>query len=252
MKKIEIWLIGGFGNTLFQILFGEHLKSRGFNVIYVENLVKNNFLTKYILRWKIHEPIYNRILNSNELKNYNSLKCLLALVKFFISKCFGITFFGYAFERSDKNAKAHIGYYQSEHSVKKHNKELNKIKHKITSNFPKVENYNHVIHFRGKDTLNLKENVEILLKAVELFPEIVIVSDDYTTVKEIISKNNKIISRNSIEDFMILTTAKKVLICSDSTFSLWAGILNDNAKIYAPKKLINFIGNFNGKIEILS
>ena len=53
MKKI-IYLSGGFGNQLFQLMAASHLSSLNFNVFIDTSLVERNFITEKLLGWKIH------------------------------------------------------------------------------------------------------------------------------------------------------------------------------------------------------
>ena len=47
-KKVNLWLLGGFGNVLFQLFFARLLSNNNYKVILIDNLTSKNFLTRLI------------------------------------------------------------------------------------------------------------------------------------------------------------------------------------------------------------
>lgn len=53
----KIYLQGGFGNVLFQLVHYLSLRNNGHNPVFVDTLTKKNLITR-LLGWKIHDKIY--------------------------------------------------------------------------------------------------------------------------------------------------------------------------------------------------
>ena len=67
--------MGGFGNILFQIFASKILIENGRNVKFSDVLVKNNFITRTI-KWKIHQPLYGKLIKDSQFVNINSIFAL--------------------------------------------------------------------------------------------------------------------------------------------------------------------------------
>mgnify|MGYP001971546569 CR=1 FL=1 len=61
-SKKNIWLMGGFGNVLFQILAFNVLSKNNNSIFFVNVLTKKNTITKFI-GWTIHESLYDNLGN---------------------------------------------------------------------------------------------------------------------------------------------------------------------------------------------
>ena len=83
-KRIDIFLMGGTGNNLFQLALGSEFERRGYKVRYNTFLRKQNFATR-ILGWSIHEDkLINYFLESESTVSKLSFSELLKLVYTFI------------------------------------------------------------------------------------------------------------------------------------------------------------------------
>jgi len=253
MKRINIWLAGGLGNILFQLNFGQRLKEQNYDVNYITNLTENNFITQKILKWKIHEPIYQSLFSTIEWQRKSSLSAFWACLAFFLSKKFDITFFGYSWEKKTSRSTNVSGYFQGRKLIESSFSTIHKVALDMSMELIRNDDIREkeVIHFRGRDSLRLKENIDLLRKSIEKFPNLTIITDHFTLAKRY-APQQKIISENAINDFKKMIFATDVLICSDSTFSFWAAVMNNTAKIYAPKTLIDQFGNVNEKIELFN
>jgi hypothetical protein len=107
-----VWLIGGVGNNFFQFLLGEYLRDQGCQIRYVTNLVQENVITRNLLKWQIHEPLYREILLEDECENQKLIQSISSIFLFYMSKLLGKSFLGYAYDLPGINARFFLGYYQ--------------------------------------------------------------------------------------------------------------------------------------------
>ena len=61
-SKKNIWLMGGFGNVLFQILAFNVLSKNNNSTFFANVLTKKNTITKFI-GWTIHESLYDNLID---------------------------------------------------------------------------------------------------------------------------------------------------------------------------------------------
>jgi|TARA_B110000879_G_C11036244_1_gene456933 hypothetical protein len=257
MAKVNktVWLSGGFGNVMFQMLLVERFYNLDYNVTVVGILTKKNLLTK-LLNWTIHEDItsnimtkYPNIIVENDIR-FKHIKSLFFLT---LSKLFSFNFFGYLFfkkfnEIQLRNAKQYMGYFQSEEYIKNFSNEIKQISNYISKNINEKQNSSLVFHFRWGDTDWGRKYENYYYKIRELLiienVSIRIVTDDLTKAKAFFANIDNIQfskSDNPFDDFLILLNAE-TLILAPSTFSWWAAILTTKAtKIYAPKEIISFL-----------
>ena len=66
-KTKEVYLCGGFGNIMFQFVLINRLTEMGHNVVIYDNFIKNNIITRYILRWKIQNDFYRDYFKKNNI-----------------------------------------------------------------------------------------------------------------------------------------------------------------------------------------
>ena len=114
-RKKKMWLMGGFGNVLFQAFAASIIAERGHQIELMGFLTTKSLLTKF-LKWSIHD---NR-LNNFFLKNINYKKKigLLLLFKLFLKKLFFKHYFKNVFIfENEKNLRLnsvnYFGYFQS-------------------------------------------------------------------------------------------------------------------------------------------
>lgn len=241
----KIWLMGGFGNVLFQILAYRISSKKRDNVYYVKKLTEKNFLTKQ-MSWTIHQELYNDLILDKEIYKQNIFKCIFPLLLALFSKKYG-RFFKRASFYSNKNkfeekriSKNVFGYFQDKYFLSKYREDLLKLGQDLRTlyEFPQEK---IVVHYRKGDTdWGVKYNyyydkVRELLKKEN--KEIVVVTDSENEASlffQSIPNLNVISSLNAIDDFKILISAQK-LYCAPSTFSWWAAhSLNPENEIVFP------------------
>jgi hypothetical protein len=262
-KKKSIWLLGGFGNIMFQMLLVDRFYKKGYKIDIICVLIKKNWLTK-LLRWTIHDDLTRYILNKypNITVRKNVKACdVLHLVMLNFSRIFSITFFGYTFFKDSNNiqlsnSKHIIGYFQTEKFINDYSSEITDIAFFFNSQYPHKNKYRTtVFHFRWGDTYWARKYQNYYLNVKKLLlkenTHIRIVTDDLHKAKEFLGELNSvefISSSNPFEDFLFLLNAE-TLILAPSTFSWWAANLSVKAnKVIAPKEIISFLPLNNKKI----
>ncbi len=255
MKKI--WLMGGFGNTLFQILAYNILIKNGESVMFKTTLTENNIITKF-LKWKIHEPIYLDLINQESILKNSILSDLFNLFLLAFSKFFKLNLKRVAFYNSKNKfsvncSKNIFSYFQYKSFLKEYKKELLDLGLVLRTRYSYFPDYTVVHYRRGDSVWALKyeryyTDIKKFLRHEK--SEILIVTD---SVEEATSffidiKNTKIIkSETAIDDFKHLVSAKK-LFCAPSTFSWWAAhCLDGSTEVVIPKILMSKLGFYSNK-----
>jgi len=254
--KKSVWLSGGFGNIMFQMLLVERFYKKGYKIDIISILIKKNWLTR-LMGWTIHDNLTRYILskypNSTVRTNVKAFD-VFHLVMFYFSRLFSITFFGYTFFKEFNNiqltnSKHFIGYFQSKKFVNDFTAEIIDISFFFNSQYHFENKYGSLVfHFRWGDTAWGRKYENYYLKVKELIVKennhIKIVTDDLNTAKEFFGDLNSvefISSSNQFEDFLCLLNAE-TLILAPSTFSWWAANLSVKAKkVIAPREIISFL-----------
>lgn len=240
MKK-TIYLMGGLGNNLFQLHLYLFLESKGHKVVLNTTFLNKNIFTK-ILGWHIHEKTFLRLFpNINYEHNSNPI----TITFFLISKIMNLGLFGYIYDRniydySEINKFNYFaGYWQKPENL------CLEIIRKIRNNLKisKKENNNVSIHFRGGDFEdNSRLDKEYYTKAISKFPQntmFKVFTNDKEYFSKIVSEidnlNLQYSESESVEDDFIGLLNSDNIICSNSTFCLWAAFLSKADRIYMPK-----------------
>lgn len=242
--------MGGFGNNLFQILAYLKLKNEGYEVLLIDNLIKQNYVTK-LLGWKIHNPT---ILNSIQTRCFNNFNLYFTLAKLFMSKIFKIKTSS-LFTNNLTNIEDSVdlfGYFQSKEFLESCKKEFLEINEIIPNTSKSFYSENCLtIHFRWGDSNWAKLNQEYYDKIINLahnYKEIIIVTDDINMAKFKFKSIDNLkfnISRTVLEDFTILRNSSN-LACAPSTFSWWAAQLSSSCKtVYMSKFIFNKLGHYS-------
>jgi len=253
MKKI--WLMGGFGNVLFQILAFNVISKNNDQVFYVKILTEKNLITKF-LGWTIHERLYEDLINKYKIHEIGLLKSSIIILISFLSKKFNFkfklsTFYSSSIQVENYTSNNIFGYFQDNSFLKKYQKELLDLGEMLRLKYSDKEKNSIVVHYRKGDSdwalkfLGYYNEIKKMLKKESL--PILIVTD---SVKDAISffssiDNVKILtSSNALDDFRYLLSANK-LYCAPSTFSWWAlHSLSINSEVIIPKIFKKHLGVF--------
>ena len=255
MKKI--WLMGGFGNVLFQILAYRALEKNGYKVEYVDILVERNIFTK-LLGWTIHESIYKDLIDKNEIQSVSYIRVVGLLFLGFLNRKFKVknnicTFY------SDKNrlkmpySDNNFGYFQDKYFLEENQIELLKLGRELFNKYKKNKS-EIVVHYRLGDSEWAKEHENYYIKVknmIMLENETVYIATD--SPKEALSffsdcSNVKLTdSENAMDDFKYMVSASK-LYCAPSTFSWWAAhSLSSESQVIMPDFFENKLGIYMNK-----
>ena len=254
MKKKIVKVYGGLGNQLFQYSFALYLKKFSKKEILLDT---NEFnYVKHHSGLELNKLIFNEFRSISFIKHlkYRFLKSLCKY-KFYKQEMIDINKFPSI--KDFENVEYFDGYWQTNSMVNNVKDELFKSLIPQKTNGLKTDVNSVGIHVRRGDYLNSKElymdicNIEYYKTAVGIInekitnPEFYIFSDDITWCKQNFNfiKNKKFVDFNdsSFEDFILLIKFRNKII-SNSTFSWWAAILNNNSNIIiSPNKWNNQI-----------
>lgn len=249
--------MGGVGNNLFQLLLFLYLNSTksDHQIYFVSYLNKKNIITR-LLKWKIHEPVIEKIVNPKTFINFSLIKTVLILITAKLN--FKIKFLN-QFSASDKVIDLNnpslnlVGYFQNKDILKFTMSVLPELRILISDKLnlisPKQKN-NVVVHFRWGDSKwakKYKSYYDDLIPLLSKFEEVQIVTDDpkiasikFSALKKIILVSND----NPWDDFEILVNSK-ILFSAPSTFSWWAlHLVDEKSEVYLPKVIFEKLGYF--------
>ena len=251
MKKI--WLMGGFGNILFQILAYNVVYKLNKNVFFVTKLTNKNSFTKF-LKWTIHQPLYNNLIDNNQRVNVKFMPALITVFIAFLSKSIKsknqiATFYDKNIQIKNGISKNVFGYFQDKEFLSENKKELLNLCNKLRALYSSSTKIPIVVHYRkGDSNWAIKnsyyyEEIKNLLKKEK--GTITIVTDSLEDAKcffKDISCIKVIRSENALEDFETLISAKKIY-CAPSTFSWWAAHCSDQeTEVIMPEFFKNSLG----------
>lgn len=251
-KQINLWLIGGFGNVLFQLFFLEILKKNNYKVTLIDNLTSKNFLTR-IIGWKIHSKIYLNFTMSNVVKSKNLIYSIITILMAKIFYKFNIKsnqsfFYNNDYYENIIYSKNIIGYFQNKNFLDDNKIELINFCEKLKNNLNQEFSHDVVVHYRMSDSswARISESyyseIKKLLRKEKSIP--LVVTDDIFKAKSYFSDLNVNFSKNTnpLDDFKLMVFSKK-LYCSPSTFSWWAShMLSNEAEVIFPKFLFQNLG----------
>lgn len=256
MKKHKIYLSGGFGNILFQLVAFLHLKKTGGNCKLVTVLTESNLITK-TLGWKIHENSCKSVLKElNAIIEIPSkitiLKDLILgrLSKFFCRRILGVFFYN----NMDNNLKKNdilFGYFLSKTFLlenKEHIRKIGKILNRVFCNNLKKLETSIVVHIRLGDSVWSKKNskyYEEILKILQNQEEpFTVITDSIYDAKLLFKDFENIFfeSNSPYEDFGLMLQSK-IIFMAPSTFSYWVCLASESIEsIYMPKMIYSKLG----------
>lgn len=253
-----VFLLGGFGNNLFQILLFLYLSQGRCDAKLNTFFVSSNIVTRF-LNWDRHsQALTTRVLTllpEDRVENRFSFLAALSLVSYVFRRIF--------FPKSLRSFIAGgrsspcflLGYYQEGSHL---NKDLiDQFTPIVAKAFCDIEPSfapDVVVHIRRGDFLKLENvSLEDQLNAASLLSEgsgtLVIVTDDEKGVREELKSfelpKELSLSFESVsaeKDFALLLSARAI-VCSPSSFCYWAFTLGRSNIGYVPKKLSNGSGN---------
>lgn len=260
-KTVNIWLLGGFGNILFQILASRVIIKNGKKIKFVNVLTEKNFLTRAI-GWTIHQPLYGELVSKKHLVKKHILLAGLIVFVGMISKVFKIklkmaTFYGENTRLNQPYAQNIFGYFQNKIFLQEHKNEILALGRDIRKIYG-TDPSSVIVHYRNGDSVWAKKHQNYYSKVREMIKKessnVIVVTDSPIDAKSFFLKNNNIeisSSKNALNDFKVLLSAKK-LYCAPSTFSWWAAhSLEKEAQIIIPAMFREFMGVYLQKDKVI-
>lgn len=229
--RINIWLMGGLGNILFQHAYGEYLKSHGFEVYYVSNLTEKNLITR-MLGFTIHESFVKRIISTDNVIHVNFLSTIVIVA---LSKPKFLNKYSAFVHGEVSYSRNQFGYHQATNVLDKTIRPYLKgqslfANHKLNSR--------RVRHVRAGDTTWHQDN-----EVFQFDKELVLVGslEDLKLLNLPIENSG---SGDAFKDFEFLATSR-ILYTANSTFSWWAAHIGpEEKKIYMSRMLVNQLGHY--------
>lgn len=243
MKKV--WLMGGFGNVLFQILAFRILNKVNADAKYVCILTERNIITR-LLDWTIHENIYYDFIDKKHVFRVGVFSALFTLVilKFNLKFLDKHAFFYKEDDLFEYPFSDNIfGYFQGREFLINNEKELLKLCGEIREKY-KSTLLDVVVHFRCGDFIWSTEDRTYYNQVKELLikedGDILVVTDSLKDARLFFKEIGSVNFSSSIDpmcDFKKVISARK-LYCAPSTFSWWAAhSLDKDSKIIMPLSL---------------
>ena len=250
--KASLYLMGGLGNNLSQLFFAYKLQLLGYEIEVNNFLCTKNFITK-ILKWSIHDQTVQEIYSSKfVIKKINIIKVIADLILLNFSRVFNGWFLKWYFDANcigslnellKQKTRKHIvlaGYWQQLNIYSEH--ELNEFRDYLFENINKSSLNNLGIHIRGGDFIKWNKNLNIsfynnALDQVKRIDSATIFTNDKNFSREFLPNSISYqfsLNGNSKNDFMEMLSFER-LICSNSTFSIWAGLLSFAERIIIPQ-----------------
>ena len=154
MKKI--WLMGGFGNILFQILAYNVISKLNKNVFFVTKLTSKNSITKF-LKWTIHDPLFNNLIENNQRVNVKFITAIITISIAFISKLTHsknqiATFYNKNIQIKNGVSKNVFGYFQDMEFLSENKIELFNLCDKLRTLYSSSTKTPIVVHYRKGDS----------------------------------------------------------------------------------------------------
>ena len=224
MKKI--YLIGGFGNNLFQVQKG--LMSNE-DIVYVVNIIKSKNLHK-IIGWTYHEPtiLSTTFIDDIAFVELPWIRVLFDFLFLSLSRIFNISIFGVSWEQEELT-NTNFGYFQQKMNYNRwveieccldnHDQDL-------------IET--PLVHVRMGDSPTLRQdlNKQINLMKKLGFNHYNIITNRPDEVVENFTGQPfsiDVVGGQVIDDFCLMRNAE-ILIIPQSTFSLFSALSNQNAR----------------------
>ncbi len=229
MKKI--WIMGGFGNILFQIIAYRVLEKDNEEVKFIDILTKKNIITK-LLGWTIHERLFDTIISKNKIENINIFKSAIIILISSVSKYLKLKNHTAVFYNNYNRFEAPysnnvFGYFQDKYFLEKNKSLIYQLGIELYNTYKQKES-NIVVHYRMGDSDWARQYEKYYYQVRELIAleneRVLIVTDSPKAALEFFSNCSNIQLTNAqcaLEDFRCMVSAKK-LYCAPSTFSWWA------------------------------
>jgi|TARA_Y100000310_G_C20690751_1_gene822049 hypothetical protein len=262
--------MGGLGNNLSQLFFAYILQSKGYKVEVNNYLCSKNIVTR-ILKWYIHDQSVKTIYNQKfKLIHTNLFLILFDLLLLNISKIFNGWCYNRLFDANQItsfdefqktiNSKYIVlaGYWQRLNIYNEN--AINQFRNFLFSNIELNHSKKLCVHIRGGDFIKFNKSLQksyyrnALAQVKDCGAPTIFTNDKIFSGALLadLTRHNFLENGNSKEDFLNMISFNQ-MICSNSTFSIWAGLISLAERIIIPKsdgislKLNIDVQSFNSK-----
>lgn len=253
---VKLYLMGGFGNLLFQKLFAMELEKH-FDLEIDESLISQNCITKYVLGWKIHHN-YSGILFDKTTNTYdvNIWWAFVDMILLLLSRKSGRMLLGRLWVTNKvpigPGCKVMAGYCQDKSLFENCRENLPDLSILIRGKFPHKK-HGPVIHYRGTDSVWAKDNdgfYDIAMSQQNSNEKITVVTDDIERARQTFGEEAYLVSGTLLSDFSLMINSH-YLVVAPSTLSWWAGLLSFHAEvIIMPSILRDKLPNLSYDIRV--
>jgi len=262
-KPIKIWLLGGFGNVLFQILVSKVVLKKGKDFKFVKTLTEKNIITTSI-NWSIHQSLFNQLLQKDQFLKISMINAVYINLIAILSKTLKLrlgkaTFYSKNSQFKEPYSENIFGYFQDRFFLEQNKKQLLELGQDLRVMYGS-HSENIIVHYRSGDSGWAKKYNNYYSKIRELLKKesfkVIIVTDSKKEAELFFYELNNfevISNENALDDFKILLSAKK-LYCAPSTFSWWAShSLSKESSVVFPRALKENLGVYidNNRITII-
>lgn len=266
-KEIKyLYLQGGFGNILFQLVAYYSLIGNGFDCRVITLLTERNFFTR-ALGWTIHDKSFTKLIKEIYVptSKFSFKQNFYYLFAAKVSQITGRKIMGVYFFNGDQNilkaARINFGYYQDKNFLLDHKKYILKIGESLNlflENKDKKLNTDIAVHIRLGDSEWAKSNSdyydEVIRHLEELNEPFTVITDSISEAKKrfVNFKNVNFESNTPLDDFSLLLSAKTIF-AAPSTFSYWASVANPICHtVYLPRFIFEKFGfPYESKVKII-
>lgn len=241
MNNKTLYLIGGFGNHLFQLNKAQELVDEGYSVYINTSFLRSSIITKF-LGWSIHSTVLtDLVLQNYRVSDKFKIKDLIPIITLFIKKKVGI------YDSQDFNSHLRgstlVGYWQK--GVKLNSNFLSLLR-KSLSEVSFVDTPQTVIHARlGDFPDSLRLHIDYYVNAIKSLnvSEAHLITDTPIFREKLIKRlmlsgvmtEINISESSSIEDDFELISSANTVVMSNSTFCYWATQLKPVKNVIYPK-----------------
>lgn len=246
MRK-TIYLSGGLGNQLFQIVAALHLSRSGADIFIDTSLTEKGFIPEKLMNWNVHGDFVSEMFsNLFQFGRRHKALVLFDLTLLLMSRYLGVRVARRKYLHTpeikiDTDLGVYMGYFQNldiypRDALMDYISILEEVIKK-----PVISD-RVIIHFRGSDSSWARQHFYYYSRVFEIVEQnlqpVIIVTDDSKACELFAKGYNleyQIINGDVLEDFKLLCSASQIFT-APSTFSWWAGVLHRNKKtIYMPK-----------------
>jgi hypothetical protein len=257
-----VWLKGGFGNCLFQILPAIRELKKGRNVQVETFLICESIFTR-AMKWKIHDKLILDFLKESYpsivIKKRRFVEVVFPLLWFWVSSKVSRPFFGYYMSNHGshtfniESCTNFNGYFQNRLLLEEYKHEIVCLCDELRSWLNPATEYDTVVHIRLGDSVwaaNLEPYYRRTLGELHAKrrskQDSLVVTDSPSEFNMIYGEYKGFkVQRESLKTDFKAMMCCRMLYVAPSTLSWWAAHSGVQSVISAPSELIDILGFYS-------